>query len=149
MLKVFGSGVPGLRDGEETSAQFNTPQGLTYSSDALYVADTENHSLRKVSHSNLGGGGSHVVFPQIDLATGSVSTVAGTGSQGNDKVGGAVGVAQEISSPWDVELGKSPGSDGSCDVLYIAMAGTHQIWVHFLQDATWTKGWYDGVTNEK
>lgn len=94
-----------------------------------------------------------MVFPQIDLATGSVSTAAGTGSQGKDKVGGAVGVAQEISSPWDVELGKSPGSDGSCDVLYIAMAGTHQIWVHFLQDTTWTKGWYDGilhaVTNEK
>lgn len=70
-----------------------------------------------------------------------MSTLVGTGKQGNDKVGGAVGVAQEISSPWDVELGKSPGSE-SCDVLYIAMAGTHQIWVHFLQDATWTKGRY-------
>ena len=68
-----------------------------------------------------------------------MSTLAGTGSQGKDKVGGAVGVAQEICSPWDVELGKSPGSD-SCDVLFVAMAGTHQIWMHFLQDATWAKG---------
>lgn len=75
----------------------------------------------------------------MDLASGNVSTLAGTGSQGNDKEGGLVGVAQEISSPWDVELGKSPDSD-LCDVLYIAMAGTHQIWIHFLQDAAWAKG---------
>ena len=78
---------------------------------------------------------------QVDLTTGGVCTLAGTGKQGKDKVGGAVGVAQEISSPWDVELGKSPGSD-SFDVLYVAMAGTHQIWMHFLLDATWAKGRY-------
>ena len=52
-----------------------------------------------------------------------------------------MGVAQEISSPWDVEMGKSPGSDHH-DVIYIAMAGTHQIWTHFLEDVTWTKGRY-------
>ena len=75
------------------------------------------------------------------MSTGGVCTLAGTGTQGKDKVGGAVGVAQEISSPWDVELGKSPGSD-SFDMLYVAMAGTHQIWMHFLLDATWAKGRY-------
>lgn len=48
VLKVYGSGIPGLCDGEGTSAQFNTPQGLAYSNQVLYVADTENHSLRKV-----------------------------------------------------------------------------------------------------
>ena len=26
------------------------------------------------------------------------------------------------------------------NVLYIAMAGTHQIWVYFLQDSDWLKG---------
>ncbi len=46
---------------------------------------------------------------QIDLRTHVVSTLAGTGYQGNDKVGGGVGVDQEISSPWDLDLGKSPG----------------------------------------
>lgn len=48
-------------------------------------------------------------------------------------------MAQEISSPWDVELGKSLGAD-DYDVIYVAMAGTHQIWIHFLQDATLSKG---------
>lgn len=76
---------------------------------------------------------------QIDLQTHVVSTIAGTGRQGNDKEGGAVGVAQEISSPWDLALGKSPDS-AHPDLLYVAMAGTHQIWLHFLQDANWTKG---------
>ncbi len=73
--------------------------------------------------------------------SGDVSTLAGTGRQGNDKEGGAVGVAQELSSPWDLEMGSSPGSVGEGhDVLYVAMAGTHQLWVHFLCDATWSKG---------
>ena len=78
-------------------------------------------------------------FVQIDLSTHTVSTIAGTGRQGSDKEGGAVGVDQEISSPWDLALGKSPGS-AYFNLLYIAMAGTHQIWVHFLEDADWTKG---------
>ena len=48
---------------------------------------------------------------------------------------------QEISSPWDVEKGQSPDA-ASVDLLFIAMAGTHQIWIHFLKDAKWTKGRY-------
>ena len=49
VLKVFGSGVAGLQDGVGASAQFNTPQGIACTGETLYVADTENHSLRKVS----------------------------------------------------------------------------------------------------
>ena len=30
--------------------------------------------------------------------------------------------------------------DGVRDVLYIAMAGTHQIWALYLKDGTWLKG---------
>lgn len=52
-----------------------------------------------------------------------------------------MGVAQEMSSPWDVEMGKSPTSE-DYDIIYIAMAGTHQIWIHFLEDVTWIKGRY-------
>lgn len=39
-----------LRDGTFKEAALNRPQGLAYSSlaDALFVADTENHALRKV-----------------------------------------------------------------------------------------------------
>ena len=68
-----------------------------------------------------------------------MTTIAGTGCQGNDKEGGAVGVAQEISSPWDLELGKSPNANYP-NILFIAMAGTHQIWIHCLEEVDWTKG---------
>jgi len=42
-------------------------------------------------------------------------------------------------------VGPPPGSqtaedDGVRDVLYIAMAGTHQIWALYLKDSTWLKG---------
>ena len=46
---VYGSGEPGLRDGEASQAQFHSPQGLVRIGDSLYVADTENHVVRKVS----------------------------------------------------------------------------------------------------
>ena len=142
VLEVFGNGKAGLQDGERASAQFNTPQGLAYCEQVLYVADTENHSLRKVRFSCVGPSFKSSDFtPQIDLVTGSVSTLAGTGSQGSDKEGGKMGAAQELSSPWDVQMGKAPGSM-HYDLVYIAMAGTHQIWVHFLQDTTWTKSRY-------
>jgi len=44
------------------------------------------------------------------LEDGTVSTIAGTGQQGNDKEGGAQGTAQCISSPWDVIIGPPPGT---------------------------------------
>lgn len=45
---MYGSGEVGLRDGEGRDAQFNSPQGLAWHSGVLYVADTENHVIRKV-----------------------------------------------------------------------------------------------------
>jgi hypothetical protein len=58
----------------------------------------------------------------------------GTGRQGEDFKGGEVeGRLQEISSPWDLALYGD-------DILFIAMAGTHQIWAYFFQDTTlWNK----------
>jgi DNA-binding beta-propeller fold protein YncE len=78
----------------------NHPQGMAFDGDRLYVADTENHSIRA-----------------IDLSTGELRTIAGTGNQmrtRSDKQKGA------MSSPWDVVL------DGA--TLYVAMAGIHQLW---------------------
>lgn len=104
---TIGSGEPGWRDGDARSAQFRSPQGLALdaSDGILYIADTGNSLLRGV-----------------DLSTGAVTTLAGTG-----KVGfGApyVGPAREVTlnSPWDVcwQRGR----------LYLAMAGTHSIWVY-------------------
>ena len=43
------------------------------------------------------------------MGSGSVSTVTGTGVQGNDKEGGGKERLQGINSPWDLALGgKTP-----------------------------------------
>ncbi|XP_055955641.1 NHL repeat-containing protein 2 [Patella vulgata] len=120
--EVIGSGSRGYKDGDFNTASFSSPQGTVVKDNVIYVADTDNHTVRKV-----------------DLISRNVTTVIGTRQQGDDKVGGKIGTQQIISSPWDLTLGKSPGSTVE-DVLYIAMAGTHQIWIYCLQDITWYKG---------
>jgi sugar lactone lactonase YvrE len=101
---VVGSGEPGFEDGEKTEARFDHPQGMALSDDGarLYVADTENHAIR-----------------EIDLVSGRVTTVGGTGEQGHQRTGGPA-LQTSISSPWDLTF--------AGDLLWIAMAGTHQLW---------------------
>lgn len=106
VLNVIGSGEYGFEEGDFQTAAFAHPQGMALAQDGqtLYVADTENHAVR-----------------QVDLATQEVTTLVGTGSQALDyppRGGTAPDVA--LNSPWDLEL------DG--EQLYIAMAGSHQIW---------------------
>jgi sugar lactone lactonase YvrE len=57
----------------------------------------------------------------VDLTNGTVTTIAGTGSQADRLPGpGANGTTTALAAPWDVlVVGKT---------LYIAMAGVHQIW---------------------
>ena len=103
VLETIGNGRAGKTDGSYEQASFFRPQGMVLDGDLLYVADTENHLIRR-----------------IDLQKRTVQTVAGTGQQTRDyfKRGPALTVA--LSSPWDLTLvGRS---------LYIAMAGPHQIW---------------------
>jgi hypothetical protein len=106
--RSFGSGEPGLVDGSAERAAFQQPQGMATFGTTLYVADTENHAIRS-----------------IDLETGAVATLGGTGEQALAAGAGGPGRSTALSSPWDLALG-----DG---VLYIAMAGTHQIWSFDLQ----------------
>lgn len=104
VIRTFGSGETGYVDSTDPAkASFHSPQGLAVYDGVLYVADTEAHAVRT-----------------IDLDKGSVGTIGGNGQQGSDYVGGLVGKSQALSSPWDVEV-----ADG---ILYVAMAGTHQIW---------------------
>lgn len=104
IVRSFGNGEPGFVDAADgASAQFHTPQGIVEHDGKLFVADTESHAVRA-----------------IDLKSGAVTTVGGNGEQGFDYQGGKVGKDQQLSSPWDVEIF---GND-----LYVAMAGTHQIW---------------------
>ncbi|KAF2894856.1 hypothetical protein ILUMI_11326 [Ignelater luminosus] len=128
LIQEVGGSRMGFKDGNLEEAQFNAPQGLTFLDNyTLFVADTENHAIRK-----------------IDLKNNHVSTVAGIGEQGRDHKGGRSGTCQEISSPWDVCIFKTPDLGSSTDnnlknVLIIAMAGTHQIWALFLADTIWWK----------
>ena len=103
ILDIAGSGEIGAEDGAFSSAAFKHPQGMALDGDMLYVADTENHLLRR-----------------LDLRNRTVATIAGNGTQalGQYRRGPAREVA--LSSPWDLVLEKG--------VLYIAMAGPHQIW---------------------
>jgi thiol-disulfide isomerase/thioredoxin len=107
---VFGSGMEGFEDGIGINASFSSPQGLVARGDTLYVADTNNHAIRTVS-----------------LATGAVTTLAGTGAGGRSSLSGPVdGIS--LNSPWALEL------DG--DLLLVANAGTHQIWTIDLANGT-------------
>ncbi len=125
LLEVIGTGQVGTRDGSYQQATFNHPQGLFLHGEVLYVADTENHMLRKV-----------------DLKARRVSTVAGTGRQAMnpwpglrfDRLGRPqlpkryVGKPRTtpLNSPWALWVHEG--------YLYIAMAGPHQIWRMDLQE---------------
>nr|XP_023652750.1 NHL repeat-containing protein 2 isoform X1 [Paramormyrops kingsleyae] len=121
VLHSVGGPVSGWRDGDAAEALFSSPQGVAFKGDVVFVADTENHLIRK-----------------IDLLEGKVSTLAGVGVQGTDKEGGGFGPQQPISSPWDLALGSAGGPEDG--VLWIAMAGTHQLWALFLEDGKLPKG---------
>ena len=109
MQQVVGSGRVGLDDGSFSVATFNHPQGMALDGNDLYVADAENHALRRV-----------------DLAAGQVTTIAGNGSQGRQREGRGPGLQMELNSPWDLVCHDR--------ALYIAMAGTHQLWNMTLGD---------------
>lgn len=116
LREVIGAGSVGAADGRFATATFHSPQGLALQDQTLYVADTENHLLRKV-----------------DLVTKTVTRLAGTGSQrrgawpGANAAGKAAGnrfqgppLETALNSPWDLWRHQ--------DQLFIAMAGPHQIW---------------------
>ncbi|OXY93015.1 thioredoxin-like domain-containing protein [Streptomyces diastatochromogenes] len=124
VVRRIGSGTRGFADGGPQEASFNEPQGLALLDDgtSVIVADTVNHALRR-----------------LDLATGEVTTLAGTGRQwwqGSPTSGPAREV--DLSSPWDVAVfgGK----------VWIAMAGVHQLWTY--DPATRTVAVGAGTTNE-
>ncbi|MCX5684081.1 MAG: thioredoxin-like domain-containing protein [Planctomycetota bacterium] len=100
---VIGGGREGFRDGHFDDAEFNHPQGMALAGSRLFIADTGNHALRAA-----------------DLKTGSVVTVAGTGGQARDLDISGAGRSTPLNSPWDLVAAGSG--------LFIAMAGSHQLW---------------------
>ncbi|MFJ4712982.1 NHL domain-containing thioredoxin family protein [Streptomyces sp. NPDC088785] len=118
VVRRIGSGRRGF--GPES---FNEPQGLALlDADTVVVADTVNHALRAV-----------------DLTTGAISTLAGTGRQwwqGSPTSGPAR--ATDLSSPWDVAVFGGR--------VWIAMAGVHQLWTYDPERGTVAVA--AGTTNE-
>jgi thiol-disulfide isomerase/thioredoxin len=103
-IAIAGTGEAGTTDGLFANAQFNDPQGLALDGDKLYVADRKNHLIRA-----------------LDLKARTVTTIAGTGKQGQSRAGINSPLKAGLNSPWDL-LKKD-------NLLFIAMAGHHQIWV--------------------
>ncbi len=116
ILATIGTGQRGYTEGDYAAAQFDQPQGMEIEGNTLYIADVNNHAIRAV-----------------DLAAQQVSTLAGTGRMGRGIVDFSAVINDplnfDLRSPWDVELGEDR-------ILYIAMAGTHQIWQMNLESNT-------------
>jgi DNA-binding beta-propeller fold protein YncE len=108
VLDIAGNGEIGRGDGTFKDAIFHHPQGVALQGDNLYVADTENHLIRK-----------------LDLKSKTVKTIAGTGKQAAFMDTGGMGTFSPLNSPWDLAYVEGK--------LYIAMAGAHQIWVMDLE----------------
>jgi sugar lactone lactonase YvrE len=69
LTRIAGTGQTGFTGdgGPAAAATFNGPKGITYAPDqSLYIVDTENHAIRRV-----------------DLKSGTMTTVVGTGQRGN------------------------------------------------------------------
>jgi hypothetical protein len=104
VLRQFGSGRVGLLDGPADIAAFQRPQGLCLLRDALYVADSGNHAVRRVR-----------------LRTGEVETLLGNGRPGVP-MPGTVGEASgfPLDQPRSVAL--------AGETLLVACCGDNRVW---------------------
>ncbi|MCU7876687.1 MAG: redoxin domain-containing protein [Candidatus Thiodiazotropha sp. (ex Lucinoma borealis)] len=101
--RIIGDKELGIQDGSCATARFNMPQGIVFDDQGIFVADTGNHLIR-----------------YIDLESCDVKTVAGDGSLERKRRGKFDPLSVGLASPWALALDE--------DQLYIAMAGSHQIW---------------------
>jgi sugar lactone lactonase YvrE len=101
--RVAGTGRSGYSGdgGPALQADLGGPKGLAYSSrGALYVADTENHVIRR-----------------IDLSTGIISTVLGDGTRGDGPE----------SDPLHCRLSRPHGVHADASGLYVSDSESHRI----------------------
>jgi thiol-disulfide isomerase/thioredoxin len=112
VIRRFGSGERGAQDGPFDLATFTEPSGIALLPNDVaqrvgyhaVVADTAGHRLRG-----------------LDLNTGEVSTVAGTGRQWRDGSDTGKAVDVDLTSPWDVAWWAPAGG------VVVAMAGNHTL----------------------
>ncbi|MCC7440847.1 MAG: hypothetical protein IT285_04395 [Bdellovibrionales bacterium] len=96
---LAGSGAPSFADGIGAAAAFNQPAQMATDGTFLYLADMSNHRIRRVR-----------------LATGQVTTIAGTGSPAYTD---AVGTAAAFTNPAGLTLHEG--------YLYIGDVGNNRI----------------------
>lgn len=102
--RIFGGGGSGFVDADGESAKLFAPHGLARQGRTLYVADTGNHAVRA-----------------IDLETGAVRTVAGTGARARSRPGwNRRPTETALRSPCALWVDRPR--------LYVAMAGSRELW---------------------
>ncbi|MEC3980649.1 NHL domain-containing thioredoxin family protein [Amycolatopsis sp. H20-H5] len=112
VVRRFGSGARGAQDGPFDVATFTEPSGITLLPNDVaeragyhaVVADTAGHRLRG-----------------LDLNTGEVTTVAGTGRQWRNGTDSGKALDVDLTSPWDVAWWAPAGG------VVVAMAGNHTL----------------------
>lgn len=99
---VAGTGEQGYAGdgGPALEAKLSGPKGLAAGGDALYVADTESHTIRRV-----------------DLKTGIISTILGTGVRGDGPE----------TDPLACKLARPHGVFFADGVLYVSDSESHRI----------------------
>lgn len=103
IVTVAGTGVRGFSGdgGPATDASLHTPRDIDVAGGSLYIADTENHRIRRV-----------------ELDTGMIDTVAGAGEGSFGD--GRLAIEARLNRPYGVTV----GPDGA---LYIADTFNHRI----------------------
>lgn len=94
---IAGTGQPGDTDGPVTVARFRHPTGLALGPDGLYVADTDNHAIRRITN-------------------GLVATIAGTGHAGFQD--GEASQAR-FASPTGIAIGTTS--------IFVSDTGNHRL----------------------
>ena len=100
--RVAGTGEQGYAGdgGPALAAKLGGPKGLALAPGELFIADTENHAVRRV-----------------DLATGVITTVLGTGTKGDGPE----------TSPAECKLSRPHGLLATSGGLYVTDSEAHRI----------------------
>jgi sugar lactone lactonase YvrE len=99
-VSTIAGGTAGWLDGAGTAARFNNPNGISVDAAGnLYVADTDNHRIRKIANDGLW----------------TVSTIAGNGTSGSGD-----GTAAQFDEPRGVSVDAAGN-------LYVADTTNHRI----------------------